>query len=40
VVAEEFCDFTYGNIARMSLRMNPAFFNGTAVENSIKPYVA
>jgi predicted TIM-barrel fold metal-dependent hydrolase len=34
-----FADFTCGNVVRMLTSMNPAFFEGTAVADAVRPYL-
>jgi predicted TIM-barrel fold metal-dependent hydrolase len=36
----EFADFACGNVVRMFTGMNPGFFDGTAVADAVRPYMA
>ena len=37
---DNFAEFTCGNVVRMLTDMNPRFFEGTAVADAVRPYVA
>ncbi|HSS10775.1 MAG TPA: hypothetical protein VLL25_12875, partial [Acidimicrobiales bacterium] len=37
---DEFREFTFGNVTRMLTAMNPAFFDGTAIEGRLIPPAA
>ena len=37
---QNFADFACGNVVRMLTAMNPRFFEGTAVADAVRPYLA
>jgi hypothetical protein len=37
---DNFADFACGNVVRMLTAMNPRFFEGTAVADSVRPFIA